>query len=243
MTASIITGGSSGMALNVAEQLAKESKAFVLDIHPPAEKINNLEYIKCDVSSSEQVDQAIASITKNYQVKKCFFSAGYIMLGKITEVTNEAMDRIINVNIKGIVYALRAILPHMVKNNFGRIVLMGSDRAFVAKPNAPIYGLTKAAVVSLVKTTALDFASYNIRVNGICPGSVKTALMEKLVAERAKLNNTTIDMEYEKVKAGNPIKSIGTSEEVAEMVMVMLSEKINFMTGSLVSIDGGTTAT
>jgi 2-keto-3-deoxy-L-fuconate dehydrogenase len=243
MTASIITGGSSGMAFSVAQLLAEESKVYILDIHPPAKKTNNIEFIKCDISDSTQVDKAIASIVSSHQVKKCFFSAGYIILGKVTEVTNEAIDKIINVNVKGMIYSLRAILPHMVKNNFGRIVLMGSDRSIVAKPNAPIYGLTKAAIASLVKTTAIDFASNNIRVNGICPGSVKTALMENLVAERAKLNGTTIEAEYEKVKAGNPIKSIGTPEEVAKVVMLMLSEDINFMTGSLVSIDGGTTAT
>ncbi|MCX7124536.1 MAG: SDR family NAD(P)-dependent oxidoreductase, partial [Gammaproteobacteria bacterium] len=234
--------GSSGMALDVAKLLAKDDKVFILDIQEPLEKHQNFEFIKCDVSDFAEVNKAVESATRNNKIRKCFFCAGYWIPGTVVDTSIEALDKIFNVNVKGIIYALKAILPHMVQNNFGRIVIMGSNHALIATKSCAIYSMTKAACTSLAKTTAIDYADYNIRVNAVCPGSVRTPLMDKQVTEKAKKNGTTFDAEYALINNRNPIHSIASSQEVANLVNLMLSEEMNFMTGALVPIDGGTSA-
>ena len=132
----------------------------------------------------------------------------------------------------------------MIENKQGSIVLMWSDQTFIAKHQSSIYGATKAAIWQLTKSTALDYVQYNIRVNAICPGTIETP---QAIMNAEKLANISFDGNLElaekELSKWQMIERRGTPDEIANVVLFLLSDKASFMTGSLVNADGGYTST
>ena len=118
----------------------------------------------------------------NENIDFLFSCAGVIEFGNVEESSIELIDQVINTSIKGAIYILKEIIPLMKAIKFGKIVLMGSDQSFVSKKNMLIYGASKGAIALLTKSTALDYAKYNINVNRICPGTSETKKYEFLSA-------------------------------------------------------------
>jgi len=130
----------------------------------------------------------------------------------------------------------------MKANNAGSIIIMASDQALIAKHNSFAYNMSKAALASIAKTTALDYASYNIRSNAVCPGTIETPLYHQAIdkyCERSGADKAQIHQEESDLQ---PLGRLGQPEEVAELVLFLASEKSKFITGSLQVIDGGYTA-
>ena len=124
----------------------------------------------------------------------------------------------------------------------GAIILMASDQAVIAKHNSFAYNLSKAALASMAKTTALDYAKFNIRANAVCPGTIETPLYHKAIdnyVARSGADKTQIHAEE---AALQPLGRLGQAEEVAELTYFLASNKASFITGSLQMIDGGYTA-
>ena len=119
---------------------------------------------------------------------------------------------------------------------------MASDQALIAKQNSFAYNLSKSALASIAKTTALDYASYNIRANAVCPGTIETPLYHQAIdnyCQKSGADKSAIHLEEEKLQ---PLQRLGQPEEVAELVLFLASDKAKFITGSLQVIDGGYTA-
>jgi 2-keto-3-deoxy-L-fuconate dehydrogenase len=127
----------------------------------------------------------------------------------------------------------------MREHQEGSIVLMGSDQSFVGKDDSFIYGATKGTIGQLTKSTAIDYAPYNIRINCVCPGTIDTPLYHKAVDDSFKIKGFDKDEVYKRIAAAQPIPRVGLPEEVANTVLFLCSEKTGFTTGSLISIDGG----
>jgi NAD(P)-dependent dehydrogenase (short-subunit alcohol dehydrogenase family) len=127
----------------------------------------------------------------------------------------------------------------MKKQQCGSIVLMGSDQTFAGKASSSIYGMTKGAIGQLTKSTAIDYAAYNIRVNCICPGTIDTPLLDKAVDVFVGLTSLDKQVVYNDLNKIQPLGRIGRPEEIANAVTFLLSDENSFMTGSLVSVDGG----
>jgi NAD(P)-dependent dehydrogenase (short-subunit alcohol dehydrogenase family) len=157
----------------------------------------------------------------------------------IEETTDAAYDNVTATNILGTFFTLQAVLPHMKARQKGSIVLIGSDQSFVGKAQSAVYGLTKGAVAQLAKSTAIDYAPYNIRVNCICPGTIDTPLLHKAVQRYSSLNAADEAEVYRSLDAAQPLGRIGRAAEIARVVAFLLSDESSFMTGSLVSVDGG----
>jgi NAD(P)-dependent dehydrogenase (short-subunit alcohol dehydrogenase family) len=127
-------------------------------------------------------------------------------------------------------------------NNGASIVLNGSDQCFIAKINSFAYAVSKGAISQMTKSLAIDLASRNIRVNAVCPSTTDTKLYRDAIKEYSKISGISLDViEHEEANC-IPLKRIATAQEVANVVLFLLSEKSTFMTGVLVPVDGGYTA-
>ncbi len=179
----IVTGGSSGIGFETGQRLSSEgARVYNLDI--AESEVPGSEFIHCDVSSFDQVQNAVDSVmTAEGKVDVLFANAGIHKFGTIEDTAIEDMQKVIAINCFGTFYLLKAVLPVMRKQEYGAILLMGSDQSFIGKGSSAAYGMSKGAVAQLTKSTAIDYAPFNIRVNCICPGTCETGILKKAVGE------------------------------------------------------------
>jgi hypothetical protein len=235
----IITGGSSGIGLSISSLFERNNYlVFNLDLTPSAVGV----FQQCDVTDAEQVKTIIDSISSEHTIDVLVSNAGIHFSASIEDTTEDDLDRVLSINVKGAFSAVKAVLPNMKKNQNGAIILMSSDQALIAKHNSFAYNLSKTALASMAKTTALDYAQYNIRANAVCPGTIETPLYHKAIdnyCEKTGANKETVHQEEAILQ---PLNRLGQPEEVAELVLFLASNKAKFITGSLQVIDGGYTA-
>lgn len=252
-----ITGGTSGMAkatvLQAAQagynvsfmaRRAEEWQAVVAEAISQWAKAWQIHYYQWDVTDFSRLEQIIDQVRSDFwPITHLFCCAGTHIPGDILSTTLEQRNDLWTLNVTHMFMTMKFVLPMMIEAKQGSIVLMWSDQTFIAKRKSSIYGATKAAIWQLTKSTALDYAEYNIRVNAICPGTIETpqALMnaEKLADLSFGGNIETAKHELSK---GQMIERRGTPDEIANVVLFLLSDQASFMTGSLVTADGGYTS-
>lgn len=235
----VLTGGSSGIGLAIAARFEANSfNVFNLDIQPGTYGT----FINCDVRNHEAVCTAISDIADKHTIDVLICNAGKHLSANI-EATSEAdFLALFNLNVKGAFSATQSVLPSMKAKGAGVILYIASEQALVAKTNSFAYNLSKHALASMAKTTALDYAKYNIRANALCPGTIETPLYHNAIdryCEQSGANKTTIQAEE---AALQPLGRIGQPKEVAAMAYFLASDEASFVTGSLQVIDGGYTA-
>ncbi|MDD1794953.1 SDR family oxidoreductase [Enterovibrio sp. ZSDZ42] len=236
----IVTGGSAGIGLAVVRGLITEGyKTFSLDLQPAPVG----EWVECNVTDTQAVQSAVDQIlADNGAIDVLVCNAGIHFSSTIENTSEADLDRVLAINVKGAYFAIRACLPAMKAANKGSIVLLGSDQCTIAKHNSFAYNLSKHAIASMAKTTALDFAAYNIRANAVCAGTTETPLYHKAIdsyCARSGANKDDIHQEEGKLQ---PLGRIAQPEEVANLVVFLASDKASFITGSLHAVDGGYTA-
>ncbi|TWX69790.1 SDR family oxidoreductase [Colwellia demingiae] len=235
----VITGGSSGIGLSIVKLFIENNyQVFNLDLSPSAEG----DFRQCDVTNVSQVTEIIDEISKQHTIDVLISNAGIHFSGTIENTSEADLDNVFNINVKGAYAAIKAVLPSMKANNNGAILLMASDQALIAKHNSFAYNLSKSALASIAKTTALDYAAFNIRANAVCPGTIETPLYHKAIdnyCQKSGADKNEVHQDEEKLQ---PLQRLGQPEEVAELVLFLASDKAKFITGSLQVIDGGYTA-
>ncbi|WP_448549128.1 SDR family NAD(P)-dependent oxidoreductase [Thalassotalea fusca] len=236
----VITGGSSGIGLAIATLFNENGyQVHNLDIAPSA--IGTFHH--CDVTNFEEVQHSIAAIVKQTGAIDVLISnAGMHFSANIEATTPEDFDRVINLNVKGAYAAIQASLPPMKAKNNGVILLISSDQALIAKPNSFAYNLSKTALASIAKTTAIDYARYNIRANAICPGTIETPLYHTAIDNYCAKSGADKSKVHLEEQALQPLGRLGQAEEVAALALFLASDQASFITGSLQVIDGGYTA-
>ena len=127
----------------------------------------------------------------------------------------------------------------MKRQNKGKIVLIGSDQSVIGKGRITVYGATKGAIAQITKGLAIDYATHNININCVCPGTIDTPLYHKAVARYCELTDNDKQDVYDALAKSQPIQRVGKAEEVAALVLFLCGDQSNFMTGSLYPIDGG----
>jgi len=236
----VITGGSSGIGLAIAKLFNENNyQVHNLDITP-----NDIgTYHHCDVTNFDEVHQSIATIaSQTGAIDVLISNAGVHFSANIEATSPEDFDRVINLNVKGAYAAIQASLPSMKAKNNGVILLISSDQALVAKPNSFAYNLSKTALASMAKTTAIDYASFNIRANAICPGTIETPLYHTAIDNYCAKSGADKTNIHQEEQALQPLGRLGQPEEVAALALFLASEQASFITGSLQVIDGGYTA-
>lgn len=235
----IVTGGSSGIGLSIVNKFIAEGYlVFNLDITSS----NVGEFHQCDITDVKQVEAIINKIAKEHTIDVLVSNAGIHFSANIENTSEEALDKVFNINVKGAYAAVKSVLPNMKAAKNGAIILMSSDQAIIGKRNSFAYNLSKSALASMAKTTALDYAEFNIRANAVCPGTIETPLYHKAIdnyCEKSGADKASIHQEEEALQ---PLGRLGQPEEVAELVFFLSSENAKFITGSLQVIDGGYTA-
>lgn len=235
----IVTGGSSGIGLSIVKlMLANDYHVFNLDIHDSGVGI----YHHCDMTDHQAVHQVIEKIATQTSIDVLVSNAGIHYSANIENTTEQALEKVFNLNVKGAYSAIQAVLPSMKKQQSGAIILMASDQALIAKRNSFAYNLSKASLASIAKTTALDYASYGITANAVCPGTIETPLYHKAIDDYCQRSGESKSDVHQDEAALQPLNRLGQPEEVAELVLFLASDKAKFITGSLQVIDGGYTA-
>jgi len=244
----IVTGAGSGIGQASAIRLAEEGATVICaDINGEAVNTTVKQIIESgfkaegrsiDISDSKACTELVDSTAARFgSVDILVNNAGVNLPGVFHEVTNETIDRTLNVNVKGAMYLTRAALPHMLKNQRGSIVNMSSVNGLVSEPYLSVYSASKGAIVMFTRGIALDYAKTGIRCNAICPGWVDTPINHA----HAKMLGG-LDHVYKTIDSFQPIGRPGTSREIANVVLFLASDESSFMTGSIVSADGGMTA-
>lgn len=236
----IVTGGTKGIGLAVVKRLLTSGyEVHNLDITPSDVGV----FHHCDVSDVEAVRRSINTIHEQSQrIDVLVSNAGKHLSANIESTDEQTLDALFALNVKGAYAAVQSVLPCMKANNAGSIILIASDQALIAKQNSFAYNLTKHALASMAKTTALDYARFNIRANAVCPGTIETPLFHNAIdayCDKSGANKADIVAEEASLQ---PLNRLGQADEVAALVSFLASDDASFITGSLQSIDGGYTA-
>ena len=231
----IVFGGSRGIGAAVARRLAGEGAdvalTYVSAPEKAAEIVATIEAggrkalaIKADSADPAAVQAAVALAVETLgRLDIVVVNAGILLRGSVETVSLEDLDRMLNINIRGVFVAIQAAAPHLPEG--GRVVTIGSNTAVrTGFAGSSVYAMTKAAVATMVKGIAIDLAPRRITVNNVQPGPTETDMTAAL-----------IDM----VKPLIPLRRVGQPGEIAALVAYLASEESGYMTGSSLTIDGG----
>ncbi len=240
----IVTGGSLGIGYAVCKLFSQNGYNVInLDIRDFEQPLSHCLWKPCDVSVVRNIESSISEVLAAYKrIDALVCNAGIHVSATIEDTDEALLDKVINLNIKGAYGAIKSCLPTMKAQGSGAIVVMGSDQSFVGKRNSFAYGVSKGALASMAKTTALDYATYNIRVNAVCPGTIETPLFHNAIDNYVARSGANKDDVVAEEAAAQPIGRLGQPDDVAELTYFLCSSKASFITGSLYAIDGGYTA-
>ena len=234
----IITGSSSGIGKAMAEKISeKGAKVVVSDINVEkgekvAEKIGGT-FIKCDVSSKKEVDKLVEETVEKYgKLDIIVNNAGVGSMSSIEDMDKDEWEMIRSIDLDGVVYGCMAAAPHL-KETEGAILNIASIYGLVGDVGATAYNAAKGGVVNLTRSVADDLAQYNVNVNSICPGFVRTPMIEEAMADENFRNHILGD---------TPLGRVAEPEEIANVAAFIVSDEASYVTGVNLPVDGGWTS-
>lgn len=251
----LITGSTSGIGLGIAKCFAVNGANIIMNGFGDADEIeaarNDLEnhgvkaiYNGADMTKPDEIAAMIDEGVKTFGgIDILVNNAGIQFVSPVEDFPPEKWDAIIAINMSASFHTIRGVVPHMKKSGWGRIINVASAHGIVASPFKSAYVTAKHGIVGLTKTTALEVAQDNITVNAICPGYVKTPLVEGQIADTAKARGISEEQVVNDVMlAAQHTKKFVEIEEVAGIALFLCSDTAQNMTGSNLVVDGGWTA-
>jgi len=244
----IVTGAGSGIGAATAVIFAKEgARVVVADIEKQKGtstvdliKSNNGEaiFIHVDLTTADSIRKMVESTIEIYgKLDILVNNAGIYLQADVVETSEKDWDRIMAVNLRGAFLCSKFSIPEMIKDGkSGVIVNVGSEAGIVGIKNQVAYNVSKAGIIELTKSMAVDFAPQNVRVNCVCPGTTETELLKEVLSgardpEKARRELETV----------RPANRLGRPEEIAYGILYLASDESSYATGAILSIDGGYT--
>ncbi|MFW6370671.1 MAG: SDR family NAD(P)-dependent oxidoreductase [Bacteroidota bacterium] len=245
----VVTGGALGIGKATCIIMAREgAKVAITDILDEEgkqleEKIAadgfTAKYWNLDVSSEKNVQNVFSEVKNEFgKIDVLVNNAGISGADKPThEITEEEWDKVMDINVKGVFFCTKHVIPYMKENKGGSIVNLSSIYGIIGAPDIPPYHASKGAVRIMTKTNALNYAADKIRVNSVHPGFIWTPLVE----EMAKESGESVEEYRKELDSKHPIGHVGEPEDIAHGIVYLTSDEAKFVTGSELVIDGGYT--
>ena len=243
----IITGGSRGMGRAIALRFADEGCSSVIadvrdkegesTVGEVVKKGKEAIYVHCDVSDSGQVKAMVDRAVEKF--KKVDIMVNCAGIGKppkfINDISEEEYDQVVDVNMKGIFLCCQAIAPHMKENKYGKIVNISSLAGISPSPFSLHYGAAKAGALHISSCVALELAKYNVTVNTILPGMIRT----DMTADFAPTTVKDLDAFMGEMAKGIPAQREGTTDDIASTALFLASDESSYITGDRICVGGG----
>jgi NAD(P)-dependent dehydrogenase (short-subunit alcohol dehydrogenase family) len=233
----VITGAAQGIGAACAQRFAREGAHVVLaDVDEVrgtalAHTLGGL-FVHCDVGSKAQVDALVQrTLAQHGRIDVLVNNAGIFKAAAFLDVTEDDFDAVLRVNLKGAFLVAQAVAREMVKTGGGSVINMSSVNAVLAIPSIASYNMSKGGINQLTRVMALALADQGVRVNAVAPGTIATELAAKavLTSEEAKA----------RILSRTPLRRLGTPEEIADVVAYLASDASSYITGEIITADGG----
>jgi NAD(P)-dependent dehydrogenase (short-subunit alcohol dehydrogenase family) len=241
----LVTGSARGLGEGIARAFARDGAtvicADVLDADPVASSLSGAKAIRLDVTSSDDVDEAIAGVVKEHgRLDILANNAGVAQpIREIVDTPDDVIDRVLAVNVKGLIACSRAAARQMKEQRQGRIVNTASQVAKVPWPGWGTYSASKAAVVAITQVMAVELAPFNVTVNCICPGTMVTDMMRTGFTEGAEAVGRDVDEMIREKAESIPLGRMGTAEDMGNMAAWIASDEAAYTTGAAFNLTGG----
>ena len=238
----LITGGTSGIGRATAIAFAEQGAYVVIAGRREAEGAESLTlvqkaggtglFVRADVNDESEIEAMVAKTLERFgRLDFAFNNAGVGGLGRATmTATADIYDQIMNINVRGVFFSMKHQIPAILRSGGGAIVNNASVLALRPSANSPIYSASKAAVVGLTKSAALEFAPKGVRINAICPAIIETDMTEQIRGD---------EQTRAYLLSRHPVGRFGQSEEVAASVLYLCSPEASFITGVALPLHGG----
>jgi 2-hydroxycyclohexanecarboxyl-CoA dehydrogenase len=242
----VVTGAGAGIGRACAARFAREGSHVVVVDRTEADGRETADILKsggaeaifvhADVAAEEQCRRfAEAALDAYGRIDVLVANAGIRVFGTLLEATEADWDRILGVNLKGVAFSCKAVLPAMMKQKSGAIVLIGSTTALTGRTNMPLYDATKFGVLSLIRSLAATYGKEGIRANAVCPSFTLTDFHFR----KAAAQGTSPQELRDRNKGYGLLGRAGEPEDVAAAVYFMASADASFITGQYLIVDGG----
>jgi NAD(P)-dependent dehydrogenase (short-subunit alcohol dehydrogenase family) len=232
MSVAVVTGGSAGIGQAVVERLLEAGYEVIsLDLQPGRLRNPKLHFRKVDLADAEATRRAAGEISKSHAITTVIHNAGAIRPALLPDVKLEDLDALVNLHLSAAILLTQAALPAMKAAGYGRVVLV-SSRAVLGLATRTAYSATKAAMLGMARTWALELAPQGITVNVVAPGPIETANFHGIVPEGSP--------QVERIAQAIPVKRLGQPGDVARAVLFFAHRDAGFVTGQVLYVCGGT---
>ncbi len=242
----LVTGASSGIGRATALAFGREgAKVVVADVQVEGgleteqmikEAGGDAIFAKADVSDAAEVERLIDQAIETYGRLDCAHNNAGIEgdTAPTADCTEENWDRVISINLKGVWLCMKYEIPQMLKQGCGAVVNTASVAGLVGFRGSPAYCASKGGIIQLTRAAALEYAEKGIRINAVCPGVIRTPMVERATGGKPEAEEQFVVLE--------PVGRLGTPEEIAEAVISLCSDAASFVTGHPMVVDGGLVA-
>lgn len=240
MSIAVVTGASGGIGAEIAKRLAQDGFSVALIYNRNAEKAQktadeitlsggSAKTYKCDVRDSSEITSAIEAIERDFgEISVLVNNAGISEQKLLTDITDSDWENMISTNLSGAFYFCRAVLTYFIHRKSGRIINISSMWGETGGSCEVHYSAAKAGLIGLTKALAKEVAPSGITVNAVSPGVINTEMV-------TKLGKDTVDMLREEI----PVMRLGTPEDVANAVSFLADDRASYITGQIISVNGG----
>lgn len=246
----IVTGGASGIGAALVEGFVKEGSNVVIadiNLNKAQELAENIGgtgvkvlVVRTDVTKKSDADNVVSATLRQFgKIDVLVNNVGVIRYTKFVDMEEENWDQINDVNAKGVYLVTRAVVPHMIAARHGKIVNISSLAGKSGSTGCTHYCASKFAVIGITQSLAKELAEYDINVNAICPGALRTALWEGIMDARAKLEGLPREKIWNARVEQIPLKRPQTPEDIANVVLFLSSEVSKNITGESINVNGG----